>query len=166
MTMADNGYPFTAADLVALLARTWYPERTDKESGVIRDFLAHHGQEYDRFTFGYRVGKGTAIDDALPASAQRQIAHNTRPRIDILAWRGQQPVIIELKFRVTPASLGQILTYRHLFLEEFPDVVDPELVVIGRESDEDTLRSLQAHNVTVLLYPETDAGAHAAGGAG
>lgn len=159
----DDGYLFTRDDFVQMLARKWFPERTDRESGVIRDYLAAHHQEFDRLTFGKRVGAGLAPDPEHLEGVQRNTARFTKKRIDILAWSGSQPTIIEVKERVTPASLGQILTYRQLFLEENPDALDPRLVVIGRYSDEDTIRALTGHGVTVHTYDPADVAADTLG---
>jgi hypothetical protein len=165
MPMHDDGYLFTRDDFVQMLARKWFPERTDRESGVIRDYLAAHHHEFDRFTFSKRVGQGVAPDPAHLEGVQRNTVFSSRKRIDILAGSGSHPTLIEVKERVTPASLGQILTYRSLFLEEHPDADEPSLVVIGRESDPDTLAVLQAHGVTVYLYAAADAAGVDAGGA-
>jgi len=159
--VADPDYTFTGDDFALLLIRRAYPERTDGESAVIRAFLLAHLKEFDRITFGKRVGRGATIDPTTTPAVQRATAFSTKKRIDILAWRATQPVIVEVKQSVTPAALGQILTYRHHFLEENPDAPEPELVVVGRQSDPDTIAALTAHNVTVYLYPEAVVGANA-----
>lgn len=152
--MAQGDYVFDATDFALLLIRKAYPERTDGESVVIRAFLLAHLREFDRIVFGKRVGHGEPPDPSHLPAIQQQTLLNTQKRIDILAFRGAQPIIIEVKQRVTPAALGQILTYRHHFQEEEPDAPEPELWVVGRASDDDTLAALAAHNVTVYLYPD------------
>lgn len=152
-----QGYDFPGADLATLILRRFYPERTDRESTIIRDWLLAHGAEYDRFSFSVRVGEGqTPNPDDLPG-VQRSVAFSTKKRIDVLAWRGAQPTIVEVKERVTPAVLGQLLTYRQLFLEENPDALEPILVAIGRTSDPDTIRALNTQGVSVFLYEQADA---------
>ncbi len=162
--MLSSGYNFARDDLTTLLLRRFYPERTDRESSILRDFLLARGDEFDRFSFSVRVGQGATPDPTHLPAVQRNTVFSTRKRIDLLAWRGSQPVIVEVKERVTPAALGQIRTYRTLFLEETPDAPEPELLVIGRYSDEDTLRAMQAEGVTVILYPSADVSANAAVG--
>jgi hypothetical protein len=159
-----DGYVYESADFATLLLRKFYPERTDGESAVIRAYLEKHHTEFDRIEFSRRVGQGAALDPTTSPAAQKATTYSTRKRIDILAWRGSQPVIIEVKQRVTPAALGQILTYKHHFLEEFPDAAEPELVVVGRESDPDTLAALGGHNITVYLYADAVAPGNATGG--
>ncbi len=162
--MAQGDYVYDPTDFALLLIRSHYPERTDGESVVIRAYLQEHLREFSRITFGKRVGKGEPPDPTHLPAIQQQTMLNTQKRIDILAYRGPQPVIIEVKQRVTPAALGQILTYRHHFLEGAPDAPDPELVIVGRESDDDTLSAITAHGVTVYLYPDATVSSAPTGG--
>lgn len=159
-----DGYGYDRNDFALLLIRKHYPERTDGESHVIRAFLLEHLQDFDRLAFSKRVGHGIKPDPTHLPAVQANTAFSSMLRIDILAWRGNLPIIIEVKQDVTPASLGQILTYRHHFLEEFPESSEPELVVVGRTANPDAITALQAHGVTVYLYP--DAGPRADDGAG
>jgi len=162
--MAQGDYAFDRNDFALLLIRKAFPERTDGESAVIRAFLLEHLDEFDSIVFGKRVVQGEPPDPTHLPAIQRQTTLNTQKRIDILAYRGTQPIIIEVKQRVTPAALGQILTYRHHFLEEAPNAPDPELWVVGRESDTDTLVALAAHGVTTFLYADANTRPAAAGG--
>ena len=154
MPATDPDYTYTIDDFPQLLLRRFFPERTDGESAVIAAYLQVHLPEFDRITFSKRVGRGAVIDPTTSPAAQRATTFSTRKRIDILAWRGSQPVIIEVKQSVTPSALGQILTYKHHFQEENPDALEPQLVVVGRTSDRDTIDALNAHGIPVYLYPE------------
>jgi hypothetical protein len=160
--MTLQGTDFTKDDFASLLLRSFYPERTDRESRVIRDYLINHGAEFDRFTFSAHIGQGAVPDPTLPLRLQKQIAYVSQKRIDGLFWSGSQPTIIEVKYLVTPASLGQILAYRLLLREELPDAPEPQLVVIGAAGDPETIRILNAHGITVYIYPEADTSGGAA----
>lgn len=149
---ANDPYVVERRDFGELLLRKFYPERTDKESGVIREFLTAHHEEYDRFQFSVRVGQGVLPNPEHLAGVQRSTAWSSRKRIDVLAWRGDQPTIIEVKERVQPAVLGQLQAYQHLFVEDHPESEVPKLIAIGRYSDDDTLRVLAANGIDVFLY--------------
>jgi hypothetical protein len=153
-----QGYEFPGSDLATLILRRFYPERTDRSSTVIRDWLLAHGTEYDRFAFSVRVGQPVAPDPSHLPGVQRSTVFSSQKRIDVLAWAGAQPTIVEVKEYVTAAALGQIQLYRDLFREEMPDALEPILLVIGRFSDADTLRVLTSHGVNVLLYEPTEDG--------
>jgi hypothetical protein len=147
-----EGYDYDGRQLAELLIARHFPERTDRESSIIADWLRAHGAEYDRFSFSVRVGAGVTPDAAHPPGVQSSTRWSSRKRIDVLAWQGEQPSIVEVKERVVPGVLGQLRTYARLFLEERPDAPEPILIAIGRYSDDDTIRSLQAEGITVYLY--------------
>lgn len=152
MTVYD--YDFSKDDLALLILRRFYPERTDRESTIIRDYLLAHGTAFDRFAFSVRVGVGQIPDPTHLEGVQQNTIFSSKKRIDMIAWTGSQAHLHEFKERVSPAVLGQLQTYRHLWLEENPDALDPVLVAIGRTSDDDTIRVLQANAIAVYLYPE------------
>lgn len=151
-----DGYAFGKDKLAELLIMKSFPERTQHETAIIIDHLREHGDSYDRFAFSVRVGKGTPPNPEHLPGVQRSTSWSTRQRIDALFYRGAQPIIAEVKKRVIPEVLGQLLTYRQLFLEEFPESPVPELIALGRESTEDVLRVLQDHGITTYLYAATD----------
>ena len=155
--MNVDGYLFDRDALALLLIRSHYPERTDHESALIRDWLKARGEQYDRFAFSVRLGTPAPVDPTHLPGVQRSAAWSSLKRIDVLAWEGEQPTIVEVKARVTPSCLGQVLTYRDLFLERYPESLPPKLLVIGRTSDVDTIRSLNGAGVDVLLYPLEEA---------
>lgn len=163
--MIDEGYPFGNQDLALLLIRRAYPERTDDESAIIRDFLLARGAQYERFQFSVRVGEGTPPDPAHLPAIQLATVWNSKKRIDMVVWQGPRATIVEVKKRIGPGVLGQLRTYRLLWLLERPDALEPRLVAIGRTSDPDTLRVLRAEGVDVYLYEAAggDGGAAAGG---
>lgn len=150
--MVTNGYDFTRADLPTLQVQKYYPERTARESAVIRDWLNARGEEYDRLSFSVRVGQGIKPDPTHLIGVQGSTIWSTRKRIDVVAWQGTAPTLIEAKERIEPSALGQLLTYRKLWLEDNPNAPEPRLVVIGRYTDLDTITSLHAHGIDVFIY--------------
>lgn len=162
--MIDNGYVFTRDDFPLLLTMQRYPEQTVPQTEIFRAYFQNHLNEFDRVIFEYRVGTGLAPDPTHLPAIQENTVRSTQQRIDLLCWAGLQPTIVECKGRVTPSSLGQILTYRLLLKKELPDAAEPELIIIGRYSDTETIESITSHGVKVFLYAEAVAGVDAAGG--
>jgi hypothetical protein len=152
VSYSANGYWFEAADLPQLVVAKYYPERTSNESTVIRDYLNAHGAEFEHIGFSVRVGQSLTPDPTHMIGIQKSTIYSSRKRIDIVGIVGDRHTLIEAKSRVEPSALGQILTYRKLYLEDTPGVRDVRLVVIGRYSDHDTVSSLQAHGVDVYIY--------------
>lgn len=158
MAITDAGYEYGSSDLTLLLLMRFFPERTDRESSIIRDFLLHRGPLYDRYEFSVRVGQGQTPDPSHLPGVQRATVFSSRKRIDMIVWQGIQPTIIEVKERVSPAVLGQLLAYRQLLIEDRPGILEPHLLSIGRTMDVDTARVLSASGIDVLLYDPPDGG--------
>lgn len=147
-----EGYDFTIADFPMLLVRKFYPEKTDRETPIIRDYLLHHIHDFDRVSFSVRVGEGAPLVEGLPEGVARSAARSSRKRIDILGWTGHRPTIVEVKERLTAACIGQLVMYRRLVLQEQPDADEPQLVAIGRYSDDETLSAFSEQGINVYLY--------------
>lgn len=152
-----NGYWFTSADLPQLQIRDYYPERTDQESAVIRDYLHAHGTEFDRLGFSVRVGQAVTPDPTHLIGVQRSTIYSTRKRIDFVGIKGALHTLVEAKQRIQPSAIGQILTYRKLYREEHPSAREVRMVLIGRYSDTDTVNSATAHGIDVLVFTPPEA---------
>lgn len=154
MTTIDttNGYWFTAADLPKLQVAKYYPERTSKESDVIRDYLNAHGADFEQIGFSVRCGQALKPDPTHLIGVQKSTIYSSRKRIDVVGVFGGQVTLVEAKARIEPSALGQILTYRKLWMQDNPGVGEPRLVLIGRYSDTDTVDACTAHGVNVFIY--------------
>jgi hypothetical protein len=149
---AVDAYVYQRDALALLLTRSWFPERTSRESTIILDFLKARGEQYDKYEFSVRVGTGIAPDPSHLPGVQFSTVYSSRKRIDMIVWQGEQPTIIEVKERISPAVLGQLITYRHLLLEDRPGIAEPKLAALGRYFDDDTIRVLNTHGVEVYVY--------------
>jgi hypothetical protein len=160
----STGYDYDRATLLELFLKIQFPERNLRESAIIRDFLQVHIHEYDRFAFSVRVGQGTTPDPTHLPGVQKSTVFSSQKRIDMMAWQGAQPFIFEVKERLSVYVLGQLQTYRHLWMEENPDAPEPELAAIVRYGDRDVERVLEANAVDVYIYePAPDSGGDADG---
>lgn len=159
--MPPLGYDFDQPRFAELLLRKFFPEKTDHESALLRDYLVRHLDDFDRVSFSVRIGAGATLAPGLTPNVQRAITFSTKKRIDLVGYRNQRATLVEAKTRVGSAVLGQLLTDRQLWLEEFPDDEEPRLVAIGRDSDDEALRVLGAHGIDVFLYPLEVAAAQA-----
>ena len=150
--MKTNGYDYDRATLMELFLKIQFPERNLRESAIIRDFLVLHIGEYDRFSFSVRVGQGLTPDPTHLPGVQRNTIFSTQKRIDMMAWQGAQPWIFEVKERLGPGTVGQLVTYAHWWMKEHPDAAEPRLAVIARYGDPDTERVLEENGIDLYLY--------------
>jgi len=149
-----SGYAWNADEFASLLLQSYYPERTAKESAIIRDYLKAHLAEFDHVDFSVRVGQGPTPEPNLLPAVARNVRESGKLRIDVVGYRGNTATLIEAKTHVSREVLGQLIAARHLWLEDHPDAPEPRLVAIGRTSNEDALRVFGANGVDVYLYPE------------
>jgi hypothetical protein len=147
-----NGYAFDAAEFARLLIAKSYPEKTDHESALLRDYLLAHLAEFERVELSVKIAPAVTPDPAHLEGVQRQALLNSMNRIDMVGYRGQQPVIVEVKTQIGHAVLGQLLMDRQLWIAEHPDGLEPELVAVGRRGSDRDIAVLNDHGITVYLY--------------
>lgn len=148
----STGYDYTRDEILKLSVRMQFPERSAIESALLWQFLLAHGMEYDRYSITVRVGRGvTPNADYLPG-VQRQQVTNSQLRIDMMSWAGAQPFIWEVKQRANHHAIGQLVTYRHLWMEDNPDALEPRLGVIAQTIDPDLERVYAASGITAYIY--------------
>jgi len=147
-----SGYSWVRDEFPVLLLRSYFPERTNRESAIIRDYLLEHLQEYDRIDFSVHVGQGLTPDPTHLPAVQRNTVQSSQKRIDVVGYRGNTASLIECKTHISHEVMGQLLVDRQLWLEAHPDDAEPRLVAIGRTSNEDALRVLSTHGIDVFLY--------------
>ncbi len=152
-------------NLAHLVEQDVFAEQTIAESAILHDWLVAHGAEYDEIKISVRLGAGLPADPSLPEEYQRMALTVTRHRADAIASLGSAVTIIEAKERITSSVLGQLRTYRRLYLEEHPEAGDPRLLAVGRRGSPETVRVLNAEGIDVLIYerPETVGGAVSSG---
>lgn len=158
----SSGYDYTREQLADLVVGLQFPERTPRESALIVDFLKHHRHEYDTYSVSVRVGQGATPDPKHLPGVQRQTVRNSQMRIDLLAWQGPQPFIFEVKQRANHGAIGQLRTYKRLWMEEHPDEPEPAVAVIARTIEPDMERVYADEGIIVYLYPPAASGGGAA----
>jgi hypothetical protein len=137
-----------------LLSVSQYPQLTANESAVARAWLVQHADEYDDVDFSVRLG---ATVDRLPDwsdATWRQAQILSQKRIDMIAYKGTEVTIIEVKLRVSLAALGQLLGYGTLWRVEHPESTAVHLLAIGNSALVDAHDILTAHSVNIELFPD------------
>src|SRR5688572_6710639 len=117
--MSVNGYDFGDERFEELLLRRFYPEKTDHESRLLLEYLAEHLRDFDRVSFSVRIGQGVTPDPSLLPGVQRQAERNSKRRIDFVGWNGPRATLVETKTRLGHEVLGQLVTDRMLWINEF-----------------------------------------------
>ena len=152
-----SGYTWNADEFARLLIERSYPEKTDHESALLRDYLREHLTEFDRVDFSVRVGASVTPDPSHLEGVQRQAILNSMKRIDMVGYFGQSVTLVEAKTLISYQVMGQLLFNRRLWMQQFPNGQEPRLVAIGRRGTEQDVAVLTDHGIDVYLYETTPA---------
>lgn len=136
-----------------LLSLTQYPQLTANESQIARAWIAEHADEWDDVDFNARVGSELELGPGFSEATRRQAALLSQKRIDMVATKGSNVAIIEVKLRVSLAALGQLLGYSVLWRLENPATANINLIAIGHDALLDVVEMLHAHGASVELFP-------------
>lgn len=145
-------------DLRDLLVQMQYPSMPVLESNITRAWIRAHGAAYDRLEFNVRLGKGQDIQPGVTGSTAVQFSQITRKRADIVCYAAGVVDLVEVKSRMNFSAIGQLTGYRHLWLEEFPNIPVRDLIAVAQLIDDDVRRVLDAQKLTYYqVEPEARA---------
>ena len=128
-----------------------YPALMPLEVAVLKEWLRLHESEYDRFDYNVRVGVGHDPGPTYPQNMRDMGIAITQKRIDAIAWKGNDPTLIEVKNRATLAAVGQIVSYDVLFKQDNPLSPEPKLLLIASKFDPDVYPVLRTQGVDYAI---------------
>lgn len=136
-----------------LLVQIQYPGLTWVESRVMAAWIDAHSSEWDQIEFNVRLGSGVGAQPDLLPEFQRMAHLLSQKRADAIVARQDQVRILEIKNRITPIVVGELMVYRDLYVREFPGDRPVTLGAVGRAIVPDIQETLAAVGITVELYP-------------
>lgn len=139
-------------NLDQLLELSRYPGRFEPEHAVVADWLQARGSFYDRIEFNVHLGSGIVPPATLVEPWLSNAIRSTQKRADVIAWLPEGVVIIEAKGRATSDALGQLMTYKALWLDGHPTTPVIGLEVICRRINADDQAAFTANGVTIRVY--------------
>jgi hypothetical protein len=129
-----------------------FPGLLPDEIIVMRAWLVLHQSEWQRFEYNVRLGPGTDPGPQFPPNIRQDGIRLSQLRIDAVAFRNIAPEltvgpdrspaeiyavspgaiaeIIEVKRRALPGNIGQLTTYFHSWMHEFPNASPPTLRLV------------------------------------
>lgn len=129
-----------------------YPGMIEAESRILREFIRRHWQAGDEWRFNLRIGEGQKLDDTVDTALRKSWESITRARPDTCRFRPPHTAtLIEVKEWFVNEGVWQLLGYRDLYRQTFPDdVVD--LVGIAQMASPTARQLAQAQGVALYLY--------------
>lgn len=142
------------ANIGAILASTTQIGGDALENAVARLYLIKHVADFDRVDLNTPVGAPLDLGPGYPAYVQKAATANSRPRVDMLMWRGEVPTIVEVKGRITSSALGQVLAYWHVMKKFDPQMLNIYRVCIGQTIQDGLASIFDEYGVQIELFPE------------
>lgn len=137
---------------VLILQQTYYG-MTYVESAITRAWLTAHAREWYSIEFNVRLGAGEKLDASFDDATRRQAELVTQKRADVIARRPGEVQIIEVKVRIALPAIGQLIGYRHLWLDDPARERNVTLKAIGRAITTDVEPVMRAQGIEVELFP-------------
>lgn len=142
--------PLTNID--ALVSQAQFRGMATTQSRVTRAWLLQNAERFDRVEFEVHVGQGATPHPEWAEATRQQFRYQTQKRIDVVAWRGDAPCLVEVKRQANVGAIGQLLAYRLLWMADNPTAPDPSMVIVCETADNDVISSAHAHGIDVEIY--------------
>ena len=97
------------------------PHMRPGEVALFRRFLKKDPLPDSSYTFDLHLGQGGPTDPTWPAWLRAMATSLTQKRVDLVAHNPSGWWLLEMKVRAGPGAVGQLLTYRTLFRQQFPN---------------------------------------------
>jgi hypothetical protein len=123
------------------------------ESAVAKAYLTKHVDDFDRVDINVGLGPGVTLPYGTPDYVQKCASASSRLRADMVLYRGSTATIVEVKDRIYPAVLGQLISYWHLLTEENPQLIQVYKVAAGQTIQPGLIPILDTYGITVELFP-------------
>ncbi|MGH9402857.1 MAG: hypothetical protein ACRD2P_12205 [Terriglobia bacterium] len=133
--------------------RLTFPGMLPREILIFKNWLAMHETEYDKFDYNVRIGAGVDPGAVWPDYVRQQAIANSQLRIDAIAWKAEQPTIIEVKDRAGASAIGQIVTYEAVWLKDNAGSPAPKLLLVTNRLQHNTLPVLLKAGISFEQVP-------------
>jgi hypothetical protein len=133
--------------------RLAFPGMQPEETLVWRAWLALFEQGYEAFDYNTRIGAGDVPPNVTSEATVRDAILNSQLRLDAVGWTGiaglsfptgtftpqevyavvpnAQATLFEVKRRAATAAGTEIITYFHLWQDDFPNAPPPAMVIVA-----------------------------------
>lgn len=122
-----------------------------EERDVWERFIKKNPGYFQEVEYDVHVGEGMTMPDNWTEKDLGWAKDLTKKRIDVVAFKGESVVLIEVKRRVVIGTLGQVLGYKFLYEREKNLVNKTESLVIAGLIDKDDFDVLEYYKVKIIV---------------
>jgi hypothetical protein len=107
-----------------------FPAFLEKETNIWNAYLTQHPGQFQTLDYNVRVGKGFDPGPSFTDSARRDAIMNSQLRIDVVGYDGAAWWLVEVKVRAGAGAVGQLLQYKRLFQDAYPEKKPLKLMMV------------------------------------
>lgn len=131
-----------------------YPHLLDQDAPILTAYLKQHGHRYTNVQFDVRIGAGRDPGPDYPDNIRKDALDLSRRRIDALGHTPTHAEIIEVTDAAGTTTIGQLLTYYELYIQDHNPHTKPKLILAAHSLQTDMRPAYNALNIEVHLYPD------------
>ena len=128
-----------------------FPHLRGREIEIWQRFLALHPDRFTSLNYDVRVGQGIEFPGSTTVALKSMAEALTKQRIDVVSQSGGQTTLIEIAPGAGTDSLGQLLVYRRLWVEEHATEPLPALMLVTDVDRPDIRRASEAEGVEMVI---------------
>jgi len=132
------------------VARSKYTHLYQKDYATWTAFIESEWNLLDEVWYDVHVGRAMGVPEGSPGWMDDVVAGVSRKRIDVVGRIGTRFYIIEVKPEANMKAIGQVVTYRNLFIKEFKNIGPVQALIVSTTCDADILDIANEQNVTII----------------
>lgn len=130
-----------------------YPRMSSEDTEIWKRFLLAYAKQYQSFDYDLKVGDGVLPDLPLEPIYLKDFQELTKKRIDAVGYSPDGVTIFEVKPRAGTSALGQLLTYKQLFVKTYPGVQIKDLCLVCALATDEEIQLYKQYGISVVILP-------------
>lgn len=128
-----------------------YPHMFPLDVAVWEVFLTKYSKFYEGFYYDVIVGKEVENTGHLDINYQKDAWILSQLRIDAVGERKETTDIIEVKPKGTAGAIGQLLTYKEHYINEYKPKKPVRMILVCAEIDPNILTIAEKNHVNYIV---------------
>lgn len=114
-------------------------------------YLAATTEEFLALTYDLHLGEGAPVDPAWSPGTAAIVAAVSRKRLDVVGETADSIIIFEVKPRAGMGAMGQLLSYRELYLREHRPSKPVRMVCVCERVEPDIPRIFGQYGIELAI---------------
>lgn len=131
--------------------RYWYPHMKPYDRAIWERFIEANPDKFIKVAYDVCVGTGSPANPIVSEQTGGDVYKLYQRKIDVVAFDDKATHIIELKPEAGPSSVGQVLFYKMLFVEDFKPEFIPRCVIITDKLLPGMARFAELYDVNIIV---------------